>query len=110
MGTLAAAEPGTRRYGENMTLEFSGEVWYWRGPAPHHFVSVPAEQCADLSAASKLVTYGWGMIPVRARIGETEWKTSLFAKDGGYVVPLRATVRKAEGFAEGDTVTVTLSL
>ena len=93
-----------------MTLEFSGEVWYWRGPAPHHFVSVPAEQCADLSEASKLVTYGWGMIPVRARIGETEWKTSLFPKDGGYLVPLRASVRKAESVVEGDTVTVALSL
>jgi hypothetical protein len=22
-------------------LEFSGEVWFWRGPSPFHFVTVP---------------------------------------------------------------------
>ena len=56
------------------------------------------------------MTYGWGMIPVRARIGETEWKTSLFPKDGGYIVPVRASVRRAEKIGEGDTVTVRLEL
>ena len=24
-----------------MDLELTGEVWFWRGPAPHHFLSVP---------------------------------------------------------------------
>ena len=50
------------------------------------------------------------MIPVRARIGETEWKTSLFPRDGGYIVPVRASVRQAEKVGEGDTVTVRLEL
>ncbi len=93
-----------------MRLEFSGEIWYWRGPAPHFFVRVPPEQGHDLKEASRLVTYGWGMIPVRARIGETGWKTSLFPKDGGYLVPVRASVRQAEHVGEGDTVTVQLEL
>jgi hypothetical protein len=48
------------------------------------------------------------MIPVRARIGGTEWRTSLFPKDGGYVVPLKDAVRRAEAVDEGDTVTVRL--
>jgi hypothetical protein len=39
------------------------------------------------------------MIPVQARIGETEWRTSLWLKDGGYLLPIRADVRKAEGLA-----------
>ena len=55
-----------------MYLEFSGKIWHWRGPAPHYFVTVPLEQGQDLKEASRLVTYGWGMIPVCARIGETE--------------------------------------
>ena len=93
-----------------MRLEFSGKIWHWRGPAPHYFVTVPPEQGQDLKEASRLVTYGWGMIPVRARIGETEWKTSLFPKDGGYLVPVRASVRQAEQVGEGDTVTVRLEL
>jgi Domain of unknown function (DUF1905) len=91
-------------------LEFSGTLWYWKGPAPHYFVTVPAEQCLDLKAASKLVTYGWGMIPVRVQIGETQWKTSLFPKDEQYLVPIRANVRKAEGLEEGTQVKVRLEV
>jgi len=93
-----------------MRLEFSGEIWFWKGPAPWHFVTVPDEECGGLEAASALVTYGWGMIPVTARIGATEWKTSLFPKDGSYIVPLKTAVRKAEGIAVGDMVTVRLSI
>jgi hypothetical protein len=50
------------------------------------------------------------MIPVRARIGATEWRTSLFPKDGLYVVPVKGAVRHAEGLEEGDTVTVRLTV
>lgn len=93
-----------------MDLEFSGELWYWRGPAPFFFITVPAEHCEVLRDVSKWVTYGWGMIPVNARIGTTGWTTSLFPKEGGYVVPVKASVRKAEGLAEGDRVTVRLEV
>ena len=93
-----------------MDLEFSGEVWSWRGPAPYHFVTVPEEDSAELEEMAAAVTYGWGMIPVAARIGETRWTTSLFPKDGGYVVPLKDLVRKAEGIDVGDHVTLRLSV
>jgi hypothetical protein len=93
-----------------MNLEFSGEMWFWKGPAPWHFVTVPDAECGALEAASALVTYGWGMIPVAARIGRTGWTTSLFPKDGQYIVPVKAAVRKAEGLEEGDTVTVHLTV
>lgn len=93
-----------------MSLEFSGNLWYWRGPAPYYFVTVPTEDCEVLRDVSKWATYGWGMIPVKARIGKTEWKTSLFPKEGGYVVPIKASVRKAEGLEEGGLVTVRLEV
>ena len=93
-----------------MDLEFSGEVWSWRGPAPYHFVTVPEDDSAELQEMAAAVTYGWGMIPVAARIGETRWTTSLFPKDGGYVVPLKDRVRKAEGIDVGDHVTLRLSV
>jgi hypothetical protein len=91
-----------------MRLKFTGEIWYWRGPSPFHFVTVPDEQCAALELASRAVTYGWGMIPVTAQIGATTWTTSLFPKDGRYIVPIRTNVRRAEGLDVGDTVTVSL--
>lgn len=93
-----------------MDLELSGEVWFWRGPSPFHFVTVPDEQCGALEAAAAVVSYGWGMVPVAARIGRTEWTTSLFPKDGGYVVPLKDAVRRAEGIEPGDTVTIHLTV
>jgi hypothetical protein len=93
-----------------MNLEFSGEMWFWKGPAPWHFVTVPEEECRELDTTASFVSYGWGMIPVTARIGRTGWTTSLFPKDGLYIVPVKEGVRKAEGLEVGDTVTVGLTV
>jgi hypothetical protein len=93
-----------------MDLEFRGEIWFWKGPAPWHFVTVPEPEAMALADASALVTYGWGMIPVTARIGATDWTTSLWPKDGSYLVPVKAWVRKAEGLRLGDEVTVRLGV
>lgn len=93
-----------------MRLEFSGEVWFWRGPSPFHFVTVPpaqSELIADLSAS---VTYGWGMIPCEVILGDTRWTTSLWPKDGGYIVPLKADVRRAEGVEVGDDVDLVVTV
>ncbi len=93
-----------------MDLTFTGGIWYWRGPSPYYFVTVPEEESLHLQAVSTAVTYGWGMIPVRVKLGVTEWETSLFPKDGLYVVPLKDAVRRAEDLDEGDTVTVRLTV
>jgi hypothetical protein len=93
-----------------MRLEFSGELWCWRGPAPYYFVTVPEEHCQALKGVAGLVTYGWGMILVQARVGNTVWKTSLFPKDGRYLVPIKARVQKAEQLEEGAALTVRLDV
>lgn len=93
-----------------MEFEFTGEIWHWRGPSPFHFVTVPEEQAADIQALAADVTYGWGMIPVQVRLGGTSWKTSLFPKDGGYVLPLKDSVRRAESVELGDTIAVELTV
>jgi hypothetical protein len=91
-------------------LEFTGEIWHWRGPAPFFFVTVPEEESEFLHEVSADVTYGWGMIPVLARVGSTQWRTALWPKDGLYVVPLKDMVRRAEALDEGDTVAVRLAV
>ncbi len=93
-----------------MQIEFTGKLLFWRGPAPWYFVTVPEAQSLDLKAISAFVTYGWGVIPVRVRIGKTEWKTSLFPKDGRYLVPIRVSVREAENLEVDDEVTVQLAV
>jgi hypothetical protein len=93
-----------------MVFEFTGEIWEWRGPAPFFFITIPQDYSQDIKSISSLVTYGWGVIPVKARIGNTEFKTSLFPKDDKYLLPVKAAVRKAEGIATGDMVSVRLEV
>lgn len=93
-----------------MQLEFTGPVFHWRGPAPYYFVTVPADEAEELQEAAAMVSYGWGMIPVTVLIGGTEWTTSLWPKDGSYVVPLKDAIRKAERIGEGDEVPIRLTV
>lgn len=90
-------------------LEFSGPVFYWRGPSPHHFVTVPDEESQVLREFSHL-SYGWGCIPVRGRVGRTDFETSLIPRDGRFLVPLKVLVRHAEELDVGDDVTIRLTL
>jgi hypothetical protein len=91
-------------------LQFRGEIFYWRGPSPFHFVRVPREESEELRALSSLVSYGWGVIPVRAQIGRSSWSTSLIPKDGGYLVPIKASIRDAEGLSDDDEVALALTV
>ena len=93
-----------------MEFVFSANVWEWRGPAPYHFVAVPEDIAAEIKEMASAVTYGWGMIPVSGKIGNTSFTTSLWAKNGTYAVPLKDAVRKAEGISIDDTVSIELSL
>ncbi len=93
-----------------MQLSFSGEVVPWRGPAPYRFVALPPAQAAEVAEVRALVTYGWGAVPVTAVVGTTTWTTSLFPKDGGYLLPVKDAVAKAEQVELGDVVEVVLHL
>lgn len=93
-----------------MEFEFSGPIWFWKGPAPWYFVTIPAQESSNIKAIAQLVTYGWGVIPVRVQIGKSTWQTSLFPKNDLYIVPVKADIRKAEQLSEGDTVTVRLEV
>ena len=92
----------------DVELRFHGEVFHWRGPSPYHFVRVPEDGAELIHALAPMVTYGWGVIPAEGRIGATEFTTALFPKDGGYLVPIKDAVRKAEDLAIGDDVEVLL--
>ncbi len=91
-----------------MELRFSGEVWFWRGPSPFHFVTVPEIESAAIKSIAPALTYGWGAIPCAVVVGETRFTTSLFPKNGGYVLPLKTAVRTAEDIDLGDEISVTI--
>lgn len=93
-----------------MEMDFVGELFQWRGPSPFHFVRMPEEAADAIREVSRMVSYGWGVIPVTIRIGESEFTTSLFPKDGGYLVPIKDRVRHAEKLTLGDTVSLELAI
>jgi Domain of unknown function (DUF1905) len=93
-----------------MELVFSGRVIEWRGPAPYYFVPVPEQEAADIGEVAAMASYGWGVIPVEARIGEVTFETSLFPKDGGYLLPLKDAVRRPNALSPGDDVRVEMAI
>ena len=79
-----------------MELVFGGQVIEWRGPAPYYFVPVPDEESADIREVAAMATYRWGVI-VEPTIEGVRFTTSLFPKDGAYLLPLKDTVRRPQG-------------
>ncbi len=91
-------------------FDFSGTVIPWRGPAPYYFIALPEWVAEQIAAVARAVSYGWGVIPVEASIGRTTWTTSLFPRDGGYLLPVKTAVRVAEQITVDQVAEVTLRI
>lgn len=89
---------------------FTAAVIEWRGPAPFYYAPLPAEVAAGIAAVKRQASYGWGVIPVKAEIAGVEFETSLFPKDGTYLLPLKAAVRRRLGVTMGDAVEVAMTI
>ena len=92
-----------------MEWTFTGEVIEWRGPAPYLFVAMTPEDSEDLKEEARGLIY-WGQVPVRVTIGDSEFTTALFPRDGRYLVPIKVAIQRAEALGEGAVVEVVLSL
>lgn len=90
-------------------ISFSGPLIEWRGPSPFHFVALPEQTVGEVQEMAKLLSYGWGVVPVIAHSGGTEWSTSLFPKSGGYLLPVKDSVRKTLGISLGQIREFTLT-
>ena len=93
-----------------MQLRIEGAIWYWRGPAPFHFVTVPPAESELIHEVASIVTYGWGMIPASVTIGSTTVTTALWPKDGGYIVPIKKVLQDREGLGVDDVVELVLDI
>jgi hypothetical protein len=91
-------------------FRFETTVIYWRGPAPFFYAPIPADQLDRLRPAARAVTYGWGVVPVEATIGGVVFTTSLFPKDGTFLLPIKAAVRKQASVTAGDTIAVAMRI
>ena len=104
---------------ENHTV--TAKLWIWtteRAPASWHFVTIEGEAAGAIHALALMRRLesgrrrGWGAMKVRAAIGDIVWETSIFPdkSSGGWMLPVKAAVRKAEGLIAGDMVRVTVTI
>jgi hypothetical protein len=92
-----------------MNYVFTAEIWvYASEKAAWHFVHVPEELSAEIRMLHGQFKRGWGSIPVLVRIGETQWKTSIFPDNSSqcYLLPLKAEIRKKESLREAMQIAV----
>jgi Domain of unknown function (DUF1905) len=91
-------------------IAFDGEIVSWRGPAPFLFVPVPDALVGEVAYAARQASYGWGCVPVTARIGATDFTTSLFPRGETYMLPVKVAVQRAEQIGLGDVVAVAMRI
>lgn len=95
-----------------------GSLRLWSGGngGSWHFLPIGGEAGEALSATALMrrmegTIGGFGSLKVTARIGESTFRTSVFpSKSEGWLLPVKASVRRAEGVGAGDEVVVTLEV
>ena len=91
-------------------ISVTAPLWVWSGGS-WHFVTVPEDDATGIRAHSPLNRGGFGSVKVEATINGVTWRTSVFPqKSGGYLLPVKAAVRRDAGIAAGDEVRVSLEL
>lgn len=103
------------------THTVTAKLWIWssdKAPASWHFLTIEGDAAEAIHALALMRRLesgrrlGWGAIRVSAQIGDTAWDTSIFPEkdSGGWLLPVKAAIRKAEGIAAGDAVQVTVTI
>lgn len=93
---------------------FEGELFPWDEHAPDSwvFVALPRAVSDEIDDALTGPPRGFGSVRVRARVGATEWTTSVFPSKplATYVLPVKKAVRRAEGLDVGDVAAIGLQV
>ena len=93
-------------------FEFEAPVWKWDGNAAWHFLTLPFEVTDEIDEITTGKQGGFGSVRVKATIGSTSFTTSVFPSNEqkSFILPVKATVRKAEGLADGTKCGVHLAI
>lgn len=91
--------------------KITSRVWEWEGDSPWHFVTIEKDDALEIKKHWPWPRRGFGSIPVRVKLGKSEWKTSIFPEKGGtYILPIKKSIRAAENIIKGDTISFTLEV
>ena len=89
-------------------IVFEAAIIEWRGPAPFLFAAIPDAHIGAIRYAAMTESYGWGVVPVLAKVGESEFATTLFPRDGTYLLPIKVAVQRSDRVGLGDRIDVRL--
>ena len=97
---------------EAFVIHLTATLWRWSGEGGSwHFLTIPGEMSSEIRALSLLRRGGFGSVRVEATIENVTWRTSVFPqKSGGYILPVKADVRRHAGIGAGDEVNLMLEL
>ena len=93
-----------------MRLTVTAAVIEWRGPAPFFFLPIAGEGAERIREAAKLVSYGWGVVPVSVELADRSWTTSLMPRQGNYLLPLKDELRRSLAINVGDELSVVINI
>lgn len=100
-----------RKKAGDRTFRIQGKVWRYPGPAGWFFVNTGLKVAGEIRFFEDLQKVGWGFIKVSARVGLTQWHTTLFpTKEKDFLLAIKASIRKAEGIEAGQVLEVTFTL
>lgn len=93
-------------------FSFTSNLWVYSGKAAWYFVTLPKELSEEIDFYHGHMKAGWGSLPVKVVIGESEWQTSIFPdkKAGAYMLPVKKKIREKERLKVDGVVKVSLSL
>lgn len=95
-----------------MEYSFRAKIWKYKGPAGWYFVTLPKTLAARIRKKHGVAEEGWGRLKTLARIGPAKWDTAIWfdSKAGSYLLPIKASVRKAKGLKEKAQVQIALKI
>lgn len=94
--------------GLKIQYRFKAEPWKYSGPNGWYFISLPQKLSKEIRKTFKSEEQGWGRLPAKAKIGNTEWETAIWfdTKVNTYLLPLKAEVRRKEQLIVGNKIIV----
>lgn len=103
---------GRERQNDRHRFEFTSTIWRHHGDAAWYFITLPHGVADDIDELTAPTRRGFGSVRVEATIGASTWHTSLFpdSKVSSYVLPVKRSIREAEGLDDGDAVGVRVEL
>lgn len=93
------------------TWEVSAPLWKWPN-GNWFFLTIPEDVSDEIAEVTEGRAGGFGSVRVEVGCGASTWRTSLFPSSSAsaYVLPMKKSVRAAEGLTESDPVRVRLRL